>query len=225
MFHSNVMFFQYVEDNKQVSIGITNSKAIKKGFEIGNITTADLLDSTPYRNSIDLITIKGKYIRQALQDSAGKLSADGKSLTSDGFLQVSGIKITIDLSRSNDDRITKLKVKCTQCSEVIYEDLIDDQNYNVSINSFLGIQGGDGYIVFPENKVSQLDGPLDTDVIKKYLEANSPISKDTIKDQNRITILGGTSGSARSIKSTNTLILETILYVVLVQCLCLSLVK
>ena len=163
----------------------------------------------PYQNDINLITIQGKHLKQALQDSAGSLSADGKS--SESFLQVSGIKMTIDLSRSKDDRVTKLKVKCTQCSETIYEDLVDDQNYDVAINSFVGSRGAFS------NHIAKLDGQLDTDVLEKYLEAQSPISMDTIKDQNRITILGGTSGSARSIKSTNTLILETMLYVVLVQ--------
>ena len=202
--------FQYVEDNKQVSIGITNSKAFKRGFDIGNITKADLLESMPYQNDINLITIQGKHLKQALQDSAGSLSADGKS--SESFLQVSGIKMTIDLSRSKDDRVTKLKVKCTQCSETIYEDLVDDQNYNVSINSFVGSRGAFS------NHIAKLDGQLDTDVLEKYLEAQSPISMDTIKDQNRITILGGTSGSGWSIKSTNNLILEAfMLYVVLVQ--------
>ena len=202
--------FQYVEDNKQVSIGITNSKAFKRGFDIGNITKADLLESMPYQNDINLITIQGKHLKQALQDSAGSLSADGKS--SESFLQVSGIKMTIDLSRSKDDRVTKLKVKCTQCSETIYEDLVDDQNYNVSINSFVGSRGAFS------NHIAKLDGQLDTDVLEKYLEAQSPISMDTIKDQNRITILGGTSGSGWSIKSTNNLILEAfMLYVVIVQ--------
>ena len=202
--------FQYVEDNKQVSIGITNSKAFKRGFDIGNITKADLLESMPYQNDINLITIQGKHLKQALQDSAGSLSADGKS--SESFLQVSGIKMTIDLSRSKDDRVTKLKVKCTQCSETIYEDLVDDQNYNVSINSFVGSRGAFS------NHIAKLDGQLDTDVLEKYLEAQSPISMYTIKDQNRITILGGTSGSGWSIKSTNNLILEAfMLYVVLVQ--------
>ena len=164
----------------------------------------------PYQNDINLITIQGKHLKQALQDSAGSLSADGKS--SESFLQVSGIKMTIDLSRSKDDRVTKLKVKCTQCSETIYEDLVDDQNYNVTINSFVASRGAFS------NHIAKLDGQLDTDVLEKYLEAQSPISMDTIKDQNRITILGGTSGSGWSIKSTNNLILEAfMLYVVLVQ--------
>ena len=177
-----------------MSIGLINSGGIRGGFEIGEITTADMLAVLPFKNSIDLITMKGKHIREALQDSAGRLSADGK-FSSGGFLQVSGIKMTIDLGRSKDNRVTELKVKCTQCTEPIYEDLIDDQSYNVSITNYLANNGGDRYMVFPNNKLSQLDGPLDTDVFIKHLQANSPVTKDTIKVQNRITIIGGTSGA------------------------------
>ena len=210
-----------------MSIGLINSGGIRGGFEIGEITVADMLAVIPFKNSIDLITIKGKYIRQALQESAGRLSEEGK-LSGGGFLQVSGIKMTIDLSKSKDDRVTELKVKCTQCFSELsaqYEDLIDERSYNVSITNYLSNNGGDRYVVFSKYKLSQLEGPLDTEVFIKHLQAHSPVTKDAIKVQNRITIIGGTSGaksatsgSGWSIKSTNNLILEAfMLYVVVVQ--------
>ena len=181
-----------------MSIGLINSGGIRGGFEIGEITVADMLAVIPFKNSIDLITIKGKYIRQALQESAGRLSEEGK-LSRGGFLQVSGIKMTIDLSKSKDDRVTELKVKCTQCFSELsaqYEDLIDERSYNVSITNYLSNNGGDRYVVFPKYKLSQLEGPLDTEVFIKHLQAHSPVTEDAIKVQNRITIIGGTSGAS-----------------------------
>ena len=162
-----------------------------------------MLAVLPFGNSIDLITLKGKHIRKALQDSAGRLSANGAN-GEGGFLQVAGIKMIIDLSRPKDDRVTELKVKCTQCIEPIYEELVDEKQYNVSITNYLANKGGDNYKIFLEHKLSQLDGPLDTDVFIKHLQANSPVTEDAIKEQNRITIIGknsGTSGSGVPIQS------------------------
>ena len=58
-----------------------------------------MLSVLPFANSIDLITLKGKHIRKALQDSAGRLSANGAN-GEGGFLQVAGIKMIIDLRKT-----------------------------------------------------------------------------------------------------------------------------
>ncbi len=71
------------------SIGIINSGGIRGDLEIGNITYADMLTILPFQNSVDFLQLKGEDLKQLLEESAGKLSPDGKE-SSGGFLQVSG---------------------------------------------------------------------------------------------------------------------------------------
>ena len=52
--------------------------------------------------------------------------------------------------------------------------LSDAEVYSVIMTEFLA-GGGDGYHVISENKIRQLQGPLDTDILKEYLKKVSPI--------------------------------------------------
>lgn len=66
-----------------------NSGGIRGSFEIGNISMADLLTVMPFGNTIDLITIKGRYIKETFEKAAARMKPDGET-SSGGFLQVSG---------------------------------------------------------------------------------------------------------------------------------------
>lgn len=53
----------------------------------GNISKGDVLTTLPFGNTVDVITIKGKYIRQAFEHSVAHYDLVDSS---GAFLQVSG---------------------------------------------------------------------------------------------------------------------------------------
>ena len=103
-----------------MSLAFVNSGGLRGDFEIGNISMYDVLTVLPFKNSIDIITIKGKYLLEVFEITArGKWSTgpDG-SQTKAGtarFLQVSGFRITVDPAMEEGQRIRQLLVRCSAC--------------------------------------------------------------------------------------------------------------
>merc|ERR1712048_1248697 len=152
---------------------MANSGGIRAPFEEGNITQADLLATFPFQNTFDLITIAGKYIREAFENSVSHMTRYGE----DGegrFLQASGFKVVYDVRKPVGQRVTSLKVVCENCKEG-YVDLQDSQQYNVVTSNFMA-SGGDNYGMITENLIKQTIGALDTDVMRSELEHHSPVT-------------------------------------------------
>lgn len=177
-----------------VSIGIMNSGAIRGDLEVGNITYADMLTILPFENRVDVLTFKGSGLKEILEDSAASLSSDGKT-SSGGFLQVSGIKMIIDTSLPKGQRITSLKLKCSKCTMPTYENLQENQLYNVTMNSYIA-NNGDGYSSIGRNKLNHYKGPLDTDVFQEYLSLRSPVVQGI---EHRISIIQSSAGNTGAI--------------------------
>ena len=162
-------------------IAIINSGGIRSSIEAGNVTLEDLLTAFPFQNTFDVISIKGKYLREALEHSVASFDSQGVSSSNGGgFLQVAGLKIVYDLQRDVGARLVSALVVDGEESE----DLDDDKLYNVVLPNYV-ISGGDGFTMFEEHKESIAIGDLDTDVIKRAFDENSPIKT---RVQNRITI-------------------------------------
>ena len=96
--------------------------------------------------------------------------------------QVSGFRLRYDLTRPRGDRLLMARVLG---GNGLYRDLVDTETYSVIMTEFLA-GGGDGYSVISDNKLRQLQGPLDTDIIKEYLKHVSPIQSEL---EGRIQIL------------------------------------
>ena len=68
-------------------LAIINSGGIKAAFDKGNITMENLLTSFPFRNTYDVVLIKGHYLRQAFEHAVANMEPDGKN-EAGRFLQV-----------------------------------------------------------------------------------------------------------------------------------------
>lgn len=66
-----------------------NSGGLRGSFEIGNITAADALAVLPFENTVDVITLKGRDLKDVFEEMAKRMNPDGTS-GNGGFLQVSG---------------------------------------------------------------------------------------------------------------------------------------
>ena len=84
--------------------------------------------------------MKGIEIRDTLEDAVSSLCPN-QSCSAGGFLQVSGIKMTVLVTENNSgQRIQSLKSLCSPDNEDEYCDIEDDKVYNVALCSFLATQ-------------------------------------------------------------------------------------
>lgn len=156
----------------RVFIAIVNSGSIRASFERGTITLGDAITVQPYRNIMDTIQLKGKYLRQALELSV--TSYDTRD--PDGaFLQVSGIRVKYNLNNPEGQRIVDVKVICSECEVPEYLPLDNDKFYDIVLSNYL-LNGGDGYTMIRDNAAQKhVVGILDTDIFAEYIKATSPL--------------------------------------------------
>lgn len=156
----------------RVFIAILNSGSIRASFDRGTVTLGDAVNVQPYRNTMETIQLKGKYLRQALELSV--TSYDTRD--PDGaFLQVSGIRVKYNLQNPEGQRIVDVRVVCSECEVPKYLPLNNDKFYDIVLSNFL-LNGGDGYTMIRDNAVQKhVVGILDTDVFAEYIRTTSPL--------------------------------------------------
>jgi 5'-nucleotidase / UDP-sugar diphosphatase len=113
-------------------------------MDAGKITFGDLIQVIPYSSTVDLFELKGSDLRAALEHSAIFDEDEGKY----NFLQPSGFKYTVDLSKPQGKRITRVHIKKDNNK---IEALKDDQMYKVATISYL-VGGNDGFTMFRDKK-------------------------------------------------------------------------
>ena len=78
------------QTGEKVSLAMINSGGIKGYIDKGNITMENLLRSFPFRNTFDVVLIKGFFLRQAFEHSVASMESDGRN-EAGRFLQASDI--------------------------------------------------------------------------------------------------------------------------------------
>lgn len=156
----------------ETSIAITNSGGIRAPIEQGTITRGDLLTLMPFGNSVDVIDIKGKYLRQALEHSVENYDPVSKP---GAFLQMSGLLVKYNLGKPKGQRVVSVEARCRKCSIPDYSPLVDTDVYRVAALAFT-IKGGDGYSVFQHHENWYQYNLLDIKVLSNYLKKFNPVT-------------------------------------------------
>merc|ERR1712130_449592 len=139
----------------------------------GNITMEDLLMSFPFRNTFDIVSIRGHILRKVFEHSVASMGPEGRN-EAGRFLQVGGFKLKFDLRRPRLQRLVLAEVPCDNCP-LQYEPIKDDQLYKVVMTEYVA-GGGDGFKIIAENKEKNLQGPLDIDILREYIKTRSPLN-------------------------------------------------
>ena len=134
----------------KVDIVLNNAGAFrgKKLYEKGDISNTMLKEIDEFGNYAYLLTMKGKYISEMLEHSAAEYK-------NGGFMQVSGLKYTVELPKKvqkienekivvKGERVTDAKV----LQEGKWVEIEPDKEYTILTNSFIALKGGDGYYWF-----------------------------------------------------------------------------
>lgn len=159
-------------------IGLMNGGGIRANTAAGELTYNDLISVFPFDNYGCVIEATGQQIKDALE-----LGAKNYPEESGGFLQVSGLKYTIDASVPSsvitnadtgmfekvdgDYRVTNIQVWNAKKSE--YEPIDLKKNYSVAGCNYTLRNNGDGYTMFNGCKVIKDNTMTDDDVLRTYL--------------------------------------------------------
>lgn len=183
-------------------IGVMNGGGIRANVAAGDLTYNDLISVFPYSNYGCVIEATGQQIKDALEMGVKNYPEE-----SGGFLQVSGLKYTIDASVpssvvTNSDtgmfeKVSgKYRVKDIQVwnsEKSAYEPINLKKTYTVAGANYTLRNNGDGYTMFNGCTVIKDNTMIDNDVLRTYLKdtLDGVIGEDynNPSGQGRITII------------------------------------
>lgn len=188
-------------------IAILNGGGIRADLPAGEITYGDLLAVHPYGNTLCVAEATGQEILDALE-MASRLClseiSDGENAVGEngGFLQVSGLKYTIDTSVEPDIQVDEqgMFVSCEGTRRVqevwvlqedgSYTELDPGSVYTVASHNYLIKEGGDGLNMFMDNTLIRDEGMLDYQVLITYLTdiLGGAVTEEYAETQSRITV-------------------------------------
>jgi 5'-nucleotidase/UDP-sugar diphosphatase len=139
-------------------VGVMNSGGIRTSIAKGDITYKDVLKVQPFANSICLVTMTGKELKEYIEIAASKTKGSG------AYAQFDNVNVVM-----KGDKLESLSVGGTPVD--------DGKNYQIAINSFIA-GGGDGYMKVKGLPTFVDSGFIDADILKEYIQKNSPLNPD-----------------------------------------------
>jgi 5'-nucleotidase/UDP-sugar diphosphatase len=173
-------------------IAWVNGGGIRADIPAGDITYGQIIDVHPYGNMLYVVEATGQQIIDALEMASA--SAPGEN---GGFLQVSGISYTIDLSIPSsvvtDDQGMFVKVDGERrvTDVMVGGEPIDlKATYTLASHDYMLRDGGDGINMFMDLEPISEGTMADNEVLISYITEtlNGVVPDDYAKPQGRITI-------------------------------------
>ncbi|KAL4233121.1 5'-nucleotidase [Mactra antiquata] len=187
------------------AIAIWNGGGIRSSIDKGSVSMGNVLNVLPFRNEIDIVTVKGSNLREQLEYGISLWTRDDPA---GAFLQVSGLRVMYDMEQPVGSRVASVEVRCLKCTIPSYSPLDDTKNYKLLVSTFL-LGGGDGYnFVYSER---QSFNTLDSITLVEYIRNRSPI---TTGIEGRIKFGSSTVSSSSVITGVPLLCLMSLLFVV-----------
>lgn len=142
--------------------GIRGDKAYTKGT---TITLRDIATEIPFRSHIAVLSVTGKQVKQALENSVSTAED-----TEGRFLQVSGLSFTYSINKPIGERVQSVYINGKLLDPV--------QKYSVATTDYLA-KGGDGYDAFINaehlNQFAQ-NSPILSYIVTRMIQQQKTIS-------------------------------------------------
>ncbi len=148
-------------------IAIQNGGGIRASIPKGKITLGQIMTVLPFGNYLVALDITGQQIIDALENGVSQV----KDLAG-RFPQVSGLRFVWDPNAEVGKRIISVEVKNPDGT---YQPIDPSKTYRIVTNNFLA-QGGDGYTVFQKGTNFINLGFVDYEVLREYIQKNSPVN-------------------------------------------------
>ena len=184
-------------------IGFLNSGGVRNNIYKGNITVGDILTILPFSNKVVQLTVPGRDILDTIEYGMKNLpNNSGK------FLQVSGLKFKVydnipsPVKVDDFDNYVKIEGERRVFDVFVGNEKLDiNKNYTVSLPDFMA-EGGDGYTMFTNYKVTNDSQGFISDICKNYIQKdlNKTIPVIYKTNQDRIVKMQKKNNSGNFIK-------------------------
>jgi len=161
-----------------IQIALANGGGIRSSIDAGDVTMGEVYTVLPFQNTLSTFQISGATVKEALENATRQYDdpdLDGR------FLQVSGIKYTIDPSQEFGSRISDVMVAMNG----EFAPLDEAATYGIVSNNFVR-GGGDGYKMFVDAENAYDFGPDVAEVLAEYMAGQQNYAPYT---DGRITIV------------------------------------
>lgn len=189
-------------------VGFSNGGGIRANILAGDLSREDIINVFPFGNALTVVECSGQEILDALEWGSRATTKDasenGKALGENGgFLQVSGLKYTIDTSIAStcvEDALgmfggvtgeRRVKNVLIGSDEKGWSPIDPNGTYTLSCHNYKLKNCGDGFNMFADNKILKDEIMIDNQMLITYIVdyLNGVISEEYAKPQGRITIL------------------------------------
>lgn len=181
-------------------VGLVNGGGVRASLSAGEITNGDLLAVQPFGNELCLVEVTGQTLLDALEMGVRKLPD-----YSGGFLQVSGVRFSVDASTpspivtdANGNFVSVEGQRRVSNVMVGDEPLDPKKTYTVASHAYMLLQGGDGMVMFKDANVLLESVMLDNQALIEYVteDLNGDIGQEYAnpEGQGRIVITKEPSG-------------------------------
>ena len=137
-------------------LAVMNSGGIRDSIVKGDITYKDVLKVQPFANVVSFVELNGKELMDYLS------AVSSKPIDSGAFAQFAGVDLVIEKGELKSATIKG-------------QDIDPAKNYRMAINSYIA-SGGDKYPALNKHAAYVNSGFVDADVLKEYIQKNSPLS-------------------------------------------------
>lgn len=191
----------------KADIALINGGGIRADLKEGDLTYEEILAVAPYGNTLCVAEVSGQEILDALEMACRFTLLecdDGENAVGEngGFLQVSGLRYTIDTSIESTVSVDKndmflscgenrrVKDVMVQEADGSFVSLDPAKTYTLASHNYLIKEGGDGLNFFMDNKLKVDGGILDYQVLVTYITdyLGGSIGEEYRKVQGRITV-------------------------------------
>lgn len=158
-------------------IAFMNGGGIRASIEAGDITLGQVLTVHPFGNTTATFELTGADVIAALENSVSQLAVVDGAISREGlagrFLQVSGIRVTYDITLEAGSRVVSVEILGEDGN---YSPIDPAATYTIAANNFIRT-GGDGFTVLAENAINPYDfGRIDYEVTRDYMVSMAPIN-------------------------------------------------
>ncbi len=151
----------------KADFAIMNSGGVRASIEAGDISYKDVLTVQPFANIVTYVDMTGSEVIAYLNVVATKAKDSG------AYAQFAGITMTV-----TENQVSDVFIGGTPLDETA--------SYRFSIPSY-NAAGGDGYPKITDHPGYVNTGYTDAEVLKDYIQTNSPIDISDFQPQNEIT--------------------------------------
>lgn len=186
-------------------VAVINGGAVRSNIEAGTLTYQDLLNVAPFQNALASVRVSGQMILDGLEYGAKQTEYlyefEGNAVGEFGaFLQVSGLKYTIDTSiesavlQDDNNMFIGFKNANRRVKDVFiekdgeYVPIDPDAMYTLGSTNYVLFNAGDGNTVFQDGEKIVENGPVDIQGLIDYAKYLNDFSGLYTETEGRITI-------------------------------------